>query len=64
MLTETLPDGLMTADGSKTVTNTIGDIPQGESRNFDAQLKASKVGPYDGSAVAKADGEAAPAARP
>ncbi len=61
-LEETLPDGLMTADGGKTVTNTIGDIPQGESRTYTAQLKPGKVGSYNGSAVAKADGDAAPAA--
>ena len=35
-VTEDLPDGLTTADGGKTVSNTIGDIPQGESRNFTA----------------------------
>ena len=60
-LSEDLPDGLMTADGAKTVTNTIGDIPQGESRTYTSQIKASKVGPFTGSAMAKSDGDAAPA---
>ncbi len=62
-LTEPLPDGLMTDAGSNTVNSNIGDIPQGESRNVTAMIKASKVGPFTGSAVAKADGEAAPAAQ-
>ena len=62
MVTEDLPDGLTTADGGKSVSDTIGDIPQGESRNFTAMLKATKTGPLNGTAKAMADGEAAPTA--
>ena len=62
MVMEDLPDGLMTADGGKSVSNTIGDIPQGESRTYTANLKAAKTGPMNGTAKAMADGEAAPTA--
>ena len=60
MVMEDLPDGLTTADGGKSVSDTVGDIPQGESRNFAAQLKATKTGAMNGTAKAMADGETVP----
>ena len=64
MLEEQLPDGLMTTDGKQMVSAQLGDIPQGESREATAMLKAAptvKTGtPMSGKAVAKSDGESAP----
>ena len=59
---EDLPDGLMTTDGKQSVMANVGDIPQGESRTVTAQLKAAKTGTFNGQAMAKSDGDAAPSA--
>ncbi len=61
MVQEDLPDGLTTTDGKQSVMANVGDIPQGESRTVTAQLKAAKTGTFPGQAMAKTDGDAAPA---
>ena len=62
MIKEELPEGLMTADGQKTVMADLKDIPQGESRTATADLKAARKGKFDGQAMATSEGgEAAPA---
>ena len=51
-----LPDGLKTMDGKKELTFMAGRLKPGESRQFQAQLVASKVGRYQNKAFATADG--------
>ena len=60
---EDLPAGLTTAaDGKSQVMANLQDIPQGQSRQTTAQLKAAKRGEYDGQAMAKVDGGDGPQA--
>ena len=59
MLSEDLPDGLMTTDGKSSVSANVGDIPQGQNRVVTAMLKASKTGSFPSKAMAKSDDDAA-----
>jgi uncharacterized repeat protein (TIGR01451 family) len=64
-ITDTLPDGLKAADGSKELVFDAGTLTTGQSRQFLANLKVSKAGRYVNRAAAssatglKASSEAA-----
>ncbi len=61
MLHEELPEGLMTTDGQKVVDTSVGDIPEKQSRQVMAHLKASKTGTFKGQAMASTEGESSQA---
>jgi uncharacterized repeat protein (TIGR01451 family) len=54
-LTDKLPEGMVTADGKSEIQMTLGDIPAGDSKAFDVNVKVSKTGEYTNTAVASAD---------
>ena len=51
-VTDTLPDGLRTADGQQQVTLNAGTLAAGQSKQFSVELKASKTGKYVNKAMA------------
>jgi len=51
-VTEALPAGLRTTDGKNALTFNAGTLMAGQSRQFSAELRASKTGKYIGKAVA------------
>lgn len=51
-ITETLPGGLRTTDGKNVLTFNAGTLMAGQSRQFSAELRASKTGKYISKAVA------------
>jgi uncharacterized repeat protein (TIGR01451 family) len=51
-VTDSLPDGLRTADGKQQVTLNAGTLAAGQSKQFSVELKASKTGKYVNKAVA------------
>ena len=52
-VTDTLPDGLTTADGKQTATFDVGLLKAGESREIDFVAKAQKTGTFDNAASVK-----------
>jgi uncharacterized repeat protein (TIGR01451 family) len=50
---DTLPEGLQTADGARSVTQSVGDLRGGESKDVAARLRATKTGQFTSRAVAK-----------
>lgn len=52
-----LPDGLTTTDGRKELAYAIPHLAKGESKEFQASLKAEKPGKYINEATATADGD-------
>lgn len=52
-----LPQGLVSADGSRKLTKNIGDLAAGESQSVDFNVKAQKTGTYQNSAVAMGAGD-------
>ncbi len=55
-VTDTLPDGLTTADGKKSVVSDVGDLAAGQSKEIRISAKASKTGKFENKVVAKAEG--------
>ena len=55
VLQENLPEGLQTADGQRTVSMNIGDLPQGQSKTVTARLKAMQAGRFTTQAVVHSD---------
>lgn len=51
-ITESLPAGLLTADGKSELIINAGSLAAGQSRQFTVELKSEKVGKYVGQAVA------------
>lgn len=51
-VTDTLPDGLRTADGKQQVTLNAGTLAAGQSKQFSIELKASKTGKHVNKAMA------------
>lgn len=51
-LVETLPAGLQTSDGKTEIMFDVGTLPPGQSRQFAAELRATKTGKYVCQAVA------------
>jgi len=51
-IVETLPAGLRTIDGKSKLVLDVGTLPEGQSRQFSAELRASKTGKYVSKAVA------------
>jgi len=56
MVSDPLPAGLMSVDGKQNVEFSAGDLAAGQSKTFEFQAKASKMGTFTNSATAKADG--------
>jgi uncharacterized repeat protein (TIGR01451 family) len=52
MLVDTLPAGLLTSDGKSEIVFDVGYLAPGQSRQFSAELKATKSGKYVCQAVA------------
>jgi uncharacterized repeat protein (TIGR01451 family) len=55
-IVDPLPAGLETKDGSTSIMFNVGTLAPGESREFSAEVKATKVGKYINKATATADG--------
>lgn len=55
-ITDALPEGLTTMDGSSNLNATVGDLAAGQSRTINASLKASRRGSFTNTATATADG--------
>jgi len=53
---ESLPDGLQTQDGQTDVTLDVGSLKPGESREVTLTVKAVKIGEFNNTAMAVADG--------
>jgi uncharacterized repeat protein (TIGR01451 family) len=51
-IVDTLPAGLQTSDGKSQVVLYAGTLQAGQSRQFTAELRATKIGAYVGKAVA------------
>jgi uncharacterized repeat protein (TIGR01451 family) len=49
---DTLPEGLVTADGKNVVDFTVDAIPQGKTREFEARVKANRTGEFQSQAKA------------
>ena len=47
-----LPEGLVTADGKDAVTFDLGELAEGESKEFEAEIRANKTGSFASRAVA------------
>ena len=56
-VSDTLPDGLKTAEGKGEVTFDVGDLAAGQSRDFTANLQATKSGTYSSRAVAMGEND-------
>jgi uncharacterized repeat protein (TIGR01451 family) len=56
---ETLPEGLATEDGQRTVRIQVGDLPQDQGREFKVRLRAARTGEYASRASARGYGTAA-----
>lgn len=54
-VSETLPEGLQTADGKQTLAFDAGDLAAGQSREFTFQCRATKTGQFNKSASAAGD---------
>ena len=51
-IVDALPAGLRTIDGKSKLVLDVGTLPEGQSRQFSAELRASKTGKYVSKAVA------------
>lgn len=56
VITDNLPDGLVTLDGGKIVSLDVCPLGPGQSQEFSVMTHAEKPGVYDSKALAKADG--------
>jgi len=54
---DNLPQGLITDDGKRVITDNVGALRPGESHEVSATLKAEKSGDYNNTAVATAQGD-------
>lgn len=54
-LADKLPDGMVTADGKSEIVMALGDIPAGDTKAFDVNVKVAKTGEYVNTATASAD---------
>lgn len=54
-VTDTLPEGLLTADGRQELSIDVGSLAAGESRTVEVLLKASKTGSFQTQLEAQAD---------
>lgn len=52
VITDELPEGLLTKDGKSTIKATVGDLAAGESKNYKIELKAQRTGEFTNVAVA------------
>lgn len=57
VVTETLPDGLTTAEGAREVRFTVARLPAGECADFTVSARAEAVGTYSVAGDAQADGD-------
>ncbi|MGI9015360.1 MAG: DUF7507 domain-containing protein [Phycisphaerales bacterium] len=54
-ITDTLPDGLMTASGKQSVTMDVGTLAAGQSKSYKLDAKASRRGQFTNTAKVTAD---------
>lgn len=54
MITDSLPDGVVTADGSKSLNFNVGTLKPGESKTYTANVQATRTGRFVNSAKATA----------
>lgn len=52
VINDTLPDGIVTEDGKKTVAINVGTLPAGKSASYTVNAKATKTGTFTNSASA------------
>jgi uncharacterized repeat protein (TIGR01451 family) len=55
-ITDPLPEGLETVDGKRAITFDVGTLGAGQSRTFNARVKATKTGSFQNQATATATG--------
>lgn len=53
---ENLPDGLQTVDGARSVTQPVGDLRAGESKDVTARLRATRTGQFASRAIVRSAG--------
>lgn len=56
VIRDTLPQGLTTPDGNNTVNIDVGTLRQGETKEYNVELKANSTGTFNQQAVATAEG--------
>lgn len=64
VITDTLPEGLKMANGSRNVNIPVGALASGESKTFEVKATASRTGTFSNTANATADGGLTAAAGP
>jgi uncharacterized repeat protein (TIGR01451 family) len=57
VIKDALPEGLMLADGKKSIMVQVGDLASGQAKAYSAMVKAQKTGTYVNKATATADGD-------
>ena len=57
VIEDALPEGLMLADGKKSIMVQVGDLAAGQAKAYSAMVKAQKTGTYVNKATATADGD-------
>lgn len=55
-ITDNLPDGVVAADGSKSLNFNVGTLKPGESKKYSAKVNATRTGKFTNTAKATADG--------
>lgn len=56
VISDTLPEGLTMANGSRNVSIPVGTLASGESKTYEVKANASRTGTFNNSATATADG--------
>jgi uncharacterized repeat protein (TIGR01451 family) len=55
ILQENLPEGLQSANGQRTISENIGDLAQGQSKDVNIQLRANQPGRFATQAIVRSD---------
>ena len=55
VIEETLPDGLQTVSGQRSVASNVGNLDAGQSRSIAVHLKAAQAGKYTSNATARSE---------
>lgn len=56
VITDELPEGLLTTDGKSAIKATVGDLAAGEAKNYKIELKAQRTGEFTNTAYATGAG--------
>ncbi|WP_169977610.1 COG1361 family protein [Tautonia rosea] len=57
VVTDELPEGLVLANGERTLRHEVGDLRAGETREFNADIRAKQLGQFSSRAVARTDND-------